>query len=206
MRQAVRKIAEWLDSEGLTASLSVEESRLLEMPAGSWQEQELINVSWRVVAVEALLWALAYSDAIPGYDAEPDEGALMSLLCVLSPIGPFLSESRLRPAVELDKARDLAELWHWRARTTELMRKMADAPAPKGLSLPDIIKAAAEKAHGDGYIPEPIDGDFPAFGKAYRDLDEYESAIAKSIAAERHFALNWVCGQSEDWDETPTNT
>lgn len=27
-----------------------------------------------------------------------------------------------------------------------------------------------------------------------------------SIAVERHFALNWLCGYSDDWESTPTDT
>ena len=49
---------------------------------------------------------------------------------------------------------------------------------------------------------------FLAFGKAYRDLGPEEYAIATSIARERHFALNWLCGHAPGnrWDETPTDT
>ena len=48
--------------------------------------------------------------------------------------------------------------------------------------------------------------DFPAFGKAYRNLSEDEYEQATSIAMERHLALNWLCGYDSDWDETPTDT
>jgi len=57
-------------------------------------------------------------------------------------------------------------------------------------------------------IPTSIDEDFPAFGRAYRDLSSDEWAAVKSIAMERHFALNWLCGYAPEngWDDTPTDT
>lgn len=51
-----------------------------------------------------------------------------------------------------------------------------------------------------------IDGDFPAFDKAYREATAEESEVLRSIALERHYTLNWLCGMGEDWDEVPTDT
>jgi hypothetical protein len=42
-----------------------------------------------------------------------------------------------------------------------------------------------------GDIPTPIGDDFPAFGKAYRDLTNEEYSQATSIAVEGHGAL-WL--------------
>ena len=41
-----------------------------------------------------------------------------------------------------------------------------------------------------------------------RDLTEEEWREVTSIAAERHFALNWLCGYAPGnrWDATPTET
>ena len=43
---------------------------------------------------------------------------------------------------------------------------------------------------------------------SYRDLTDEEWSSIRSIAFERHFALNWLCGYAPDnrWDETPTDT
>ena len=68
------------------------------------------------------------------------------------------------------------------------------------------MRQSAQLPFDESEIPAPIDGDYPAFGKAYRDLDEIEYSTATSITTERHFALNWVCGYSDDWDKTPTDT
>ena len=53
-----------------------------------------------------------------------------------------------------------------------------------------------------------IHDDFPAKGKAYRDLTADEWSEVRSVCAERHYALNWLCGYApgNDWDHTPTET
>ncbi len=52
-----------------------------------------------------------------------------------------------------------------------------------------------------------MNGDFAAFGKAYRDLAPEEWAVVRSIATERFLALTWLCGRApaNQWDETPVN-
>jgi hypothetical protein len=55
-------------------------------------------------------------------------------------------------------------------------------------------------------VPTAIDGDFPAFGKAYSALTEREFVHCAWIAVGRHRALNWLCGYAENWDEVPTDT
>ena len=57
-------------------------------------------------------------------------------------------------------------------------------------------------------LPEMIDNDFPAMGKAYRELDGREWSEVRSITMERHYALNWLCGlaPNNQWDATPTDT
>lgn len=66
---------------------------------------------------------------------------------------------------------------------------------------------SAERAESDGLFIS-IDGDFPAFGRAYSSISPEEWSIATSIAMERHKALNWLCGfaPGNRWDETPTDT
>ena len=57
-----------------------------------------------------------------------------------------------------------------------------------------------------GLLPSPLRGDFAAFGTGYRELTAAQAAEAFSIAYERHRALNWLCGEGRDWDDTPTDT
>jgi hypothetical protein len=71
-----------------------------------------------------------------------------------------------------------------------------------------MLKMTSSKAAEAGDFEAPIDGDFPAFGKPYRDLTEAEFSVAMSIALERHRALNWLCGYAPGnrGRETPTDT
>ncbi len=64
------------------------------------------------------------------------------------------------------------------------------------------------KAAQAGTIPPCMGDDFPVHGKAYRDLSVEQWAQCRSITTERHFALNWLCGDAPEnrWDETPTST
>jgi len=62
------------------------------------------------------------------------------------------------------------------------------------------------RGHEDGVLPTPLRGDFQAYGKNYRHLSPDQHAEAHSIAAERHHALNWVCGLGESWDTVPLDT
>jgi hypothetical protein len=45
-----------------------------------------------------------------------------------------------------------------------------------------------------------------AYDKPDRALDADEYAAVTSSAAERHYALNWLCGYASDWDRVPTDT
>ena len=81
-----------------------------------------------------------------------------------------------------------------------------DGFKPKSTDLDSATRLAAARAYDEGSIPAPIDGDFPAFGKAYRALDAEHAGELGSAAVERHHALNWLCGRGADWDKVPTDT
>jgi hypothetical protein len=195
-------INEWLATSGLEGDLSQKEQSLLQLPAGSWGRQEVIDALWRTEAHGVLLWALSVIDDMPPYD-EPFR-PMFEESGVMRPPDAFLSRVALRDSDEISKARDVAELWHWRSRTTQTIR-LGMAPPP-GVTYQKILEITASAAHEKGELPPPIAGDFPLFGRAYRDLSEDQYQVASSIARERHLALNWLCGYSPDWDRTPTDT
>jgi hypothetical protein len=58
------------------------------------------------------------------------------------------------------------------------------------------IPANLPFAFSDNLIPPPIGGDFPAFGKSYRDATHEKYSQLQSKAAERHHAMNWLCGSA----------
>jgi hypothetical protein len=120
----------------------------------------------------------------------------------------------LRSEREIDHAREIAELWHWRSRTEELIRDGRSLPSDENLtkqgirSYHDIVRLAANSAHQRNDIHLVIGGDFGVKGKAYAQLTPEEWSEVRSISLERHRALNWLCGYgpNNDWDSTPTDT
>ena len=198
----LRETHRWLIREQLTAGLSVRERALLAKSLSDWSEREAAAASWRNEALGVLLWALSVFDDMPGYDVRFER--LPSLVPLLAPTAEFRRTASLRSADEIGRARDLAELWHWRARTRQLQER--DGPPVAGVDLDAITRQAAALAHAKGSIPQPIEEDFPAFGKPYRALDADEHADVTSGAVERHYTLNWLCGYASDWDQVPTDT
>jgi hypothetical protein len=73
-------------------------------------------------------------------------------------------------------------------------------------SLDQVVAATAMRGYERGVLPQPLRGDFRAFGKIYRHLSTAERAEAHSIAAERHHALSWLCGEGASWDDVPLDT
>ncbi len=177
---------------------SPRESELLALPASAWNEQEVLDAVWRGEALGTILWALQAADELPPYDT-PFDHALVARW--LEP-----ADVELRPSGELESAREAARLWHWRARTAILEREGRVELPERWKSYRQIVAVAAMRGHEQGLLPEPRRGDFPAFGRVYRELTDEQQLLALSIAAERHFALNWLCGEGEEWDVTPTDT
>ena len=171
---------------------------------------EQINASWRVESLYVLAWALGLRDSLPPFDTQvnPDRD--------LAGVPPddrerFEGKAKLRSRREITKARDVAELWHWRSRTYQLAK--GGKPPFKGdpvdglKSYDDIIRNVAVEVAKEGLFV-PIKNDFPALRKPYRALTEQQWHSLSSIASERHFALNWLCGFAprNSWEQTPTDT
>lgn len=103
------------------------------------------------------------------------------------------------------------ERWQDPQQVIEAGHPFPDDPAmtARGIrSFDDLAQDAAMAAQERNVFPATIDGDFPAKGKAYRNLTEMEWSEVRSIAMERHKTLNWLCGYAPGncWDETPTET
>ena len=141
-----------------------------------------------------LLWALQLAD-MPPYD-EPFTAETLATA---------VAGGKLRTAEELERERQTARLWHWRARTADLMDEGAPQLPDRFASLDQAVAAAAVRGHERGLVSAPLRGDFRAFGKIYRHLGAEERAQAHSIAAERHHALAWLCGEGA-WDDIPLDT
>jgi hypothetical protein len=201
-----------LREAGLWQYLSPREREYARSTMLTVTEQQQYDATWRLEAVQALMWALGMLDEMPPYDAsaEPD---LLKQIPTADPAG-LVQSARLRDAAELERARATAEFWHWRSRTRELIERGERFPADEKLkaagfaSFEDVVRISACEAAKEGTIPACIGDDFPVMGKAYRDLSAEEWTQVRSITVERHFAMNWLCGYAPGnrWDETPTET
>ncbi len=201
-----------LRDAGLWTHMSPKEQTLSQSTLVTMTEQQQIDASFRIETIQALMWALGLIPEMPSYDTLASHEILEQVPSDNLP--GFLKSAQLRNQTDIDEARDTAEFWNWRSRTRQLIERGDDFPKSDEMaragfhSYDDIVRFSAGKAAEAGTIPQCIDGDFPAKGKAYRDLTAEEWSEVNSITMERHFALNWLCGRApgNNWDETPTDT
>jgi hypothetical protein len=187
---------------GLWGELTPNERVLAATTVATMTAKQQIDTAWRVEAVAVLLWALKARDTIPGYDT-PVEHEIVN---VTVPEG-----AELRAEGELQAARAVAELWHWRSRTREAAERgtpLSLTPQMKSAGVKtydDLVRTAAAGAHQKGHIAALVDGDFAVNGKAFRALSPGEWAAVRSMAEERRHALDWLTGRAPGnrWDDAP---
>lgn len=192
-------------------ALTPKERELSETTLITMTEQQQIDASWAVEGMAMLAWALGVLPELPAWDVQV-EPSLLDAIPNPTALAAFRAGVTLRSPEELERARGAAELWHWRSRTRELQESgfaLPDELKKPGISsLDDIVRLTAAHAFAEGTIPRAIDGDFPARGEAYRALSDDAWHEVRSIAVERHRALEWLAGNAPDdaWDEAPTDT
>jgi hypothetical protein len=200
-------LVQWLRREGLWGALSAMEQQLNDKPVGSWSEREQLNTSWRVEAAGCIAWALGLVSTLPGYDQQFTPGVIIDAVPQTGDAtADWVAARTCRDEDTIQDAREVAEMWMWRARTTQMQRSSPSRPG--GLvpaKLDQIIVTAARHAEQEGRFTAFGD-DFPAFGKSYRDLDQGQWQLASSIAHERLWAFNWLCGYHPNWDRVPLDT
>src|SRR4030095_6200406 len=120
--------------------------------------------TWRIESLQVLLWSVGALDGLP----EWNERARHDLVDVpVSALGPkFMARCALRPRAELERARELAEMWHWRSRTRQLIDAKRAFPASPEMrkaglgSFDDVVRFTAKHALKSGSLPRIIDEDF----------------------------------------------
>lgn len=197
-----------LEHNGTLDAATQREMEELHRPVGEWSMQEIFNAHWSLEAIIVLEWALGLRNEIPDYSLGPvyvskEEQPFPTENRVKLVDEGLLTSARLRPADTILDARETAETWLWRARTTQII--LDGVKPPEGMDFDQIIEISAKGNEGEGRFIT-IENDYPAFGKPYRDLEEDEWCAMRSVATERLRALNWLCGYAEDWDEVPLGT
>ena len=201
-----------LHQAALWKYVSASERELAKTTIVTMTSQQHVNASWRMESAQVLMWALGLVPHLPPYDTLANHDLLKKIPS--GDIPSFVSAARLRNESEVDRARDDAELWHWRSRTRQLIEDGREFPADEQSraagfsSYDDIVRFTARELSEEGRIPASIEDDFPAYAKAYRKLSAQEWPEVRSVTMERHLALNWLCGYApgNEWDETPTDT
>jgi hypothetical protein len=170
-------------------------SALAQLPAAQ-ETPQVVDTIWHGEALGTLLWALQLTE-LPPYDEPFDAESVVA-------VDPEPGE--LRDGEEIELERDSARLWHWRARTAELQSSGTVELPSRFATFDQLIAATAMRGYEQGVLPPPVRGDFRAFGKVYRHLTPAELTEAHSLAAERHHALNWLCGAGASWYDVPLDT
>jgi hypothetical protein len=199
------EINAWLKEESLWKELSRRERELLTRPLGSWSPQEIADGQWRKEALCALVWALGRLRPLPRFDEPADAKELLDAIEFMKPADALVLRPKLLPESEISGARNVAELWLWRARTYHFQRNPQKYPPPSGMSYHDLIRQVADMAEEKGLF-RAIEHDFPVAGQPYATLNDDKVSELQSIASERLYALNWLCNYSENWDAVPTLT
>lgn len=205
---------------GLWPELAESERKFVALGLSQLARDAANDIFWQIEAIACLAWALNLSTDLPPPD-QPTELDLDEDRWWSSP-EEFIDGASLRSRDELKAARESVKRWHWRARQhlLELHGQLAwpppDAPAEaladlaqRGIvSLDSLNRLTARTLLADGLLKELIDEDFPAHGKAYRELTEAEAGELEQLAHHRHKALNWICGLAphNSWDSTPVET
>ena len=203
---AANETSSWISREGIQDYLSPLEKEALVKPVGAWDQSTFLNSTWRMESLAVILWSAGIVDNIPPYDIQANNEDILVLIRPFVNLSAVKDVIKMRQEEEIIKQRDIAELWHWRSRTTKLIKEKLIPANFDENKLMEICKITSQKSFELGEIPKPINNDFPAFNKAYKDLADEEYHNCTSIAMERHFGLNWVCGYGNGWDDTPTGT
>ncbi len=194
---------------GLWEAMTPDEQRFVSTSAYELDQDLYYDAGWKVEAAVCLLWALGMISELPPYDTETDPKVVIRIPNDPDHVQQLIKQAKLRKEIEIDDARDTAELWHWRSRTREL-EEQGVTPSKKSrfTTMDEVVRFSAVKHFEEGRIPQPIDSDFPAFGKAYRDLTEKEWTNIRCVSIERHRTLNWLCGYAPKnrWEKTPIET
>jgi hypothetical protein len=156
----------------------------------------IVEAVWHGEALGTLLWALQLAE-LPPYDEPfvPEEVASVDL-----------QGAELRDAEEIDGEREAARLWHWRARTADLQADGSASLPERYSSYDQLVASVAMRGYEQGFLPEPVRGDFRAYGADYRHLDSDRLDEAHAIAAERHHALGWLTSPGTAWEKVPLDT
>ncbi len=193
---SITRLENWLSAKRLLTGLRPEEINLISREAGNWGQADIAAVMGETETLGCLCWALSLARSIPPYDSRFDAKKLLPFLHLMEDNFNIQSAATLRSLDSLLGARSQAQHWDWRATMQDKINR-AQKPPP-GFKYDQVISFAAKAGYDNGHNDEPLSGDFPAFGKAYRDLTADEFALARNTASARLRSLDWLCGYAPE--------
>jgi hypothetical protein len=122
------RLQQWMDEEGLFATLGVTGMELFEAEPGAWTEEERQSVAWSAEELQLLVWALKQGK-LPPVDARVEAAPLLERLPLLKDPQPFLESAELRPAEEVQAQRDRWEVLLECGRHESLARGITADPS-----------------------------------------------------------------------------
>lgn len=208
-KEVPRIIQRWADEEQFGPYFSPKERIMMAKPPGKFTKRERLDGWWRREALMVLEWSLRIIEPMPAADTRVPMEDVLESAWLLRDTSSFRRSAKLRSAEEILHQRETAELWLWRTRRTTIQISSA-ADFAKNENSKEASRASADRAAATAEaigLFKRIDGDFPAFGKAFRDLSNDEFDLVRSISMERLHGLNWLCGMDGlEWDDVELNT
>lgn len=203
-QNTLAKYVEWAQRVGIAEHYSAYERDVIGRPVGEIPNDELHGLGMRLQALGALLWAIGRMEMPPYFETITADLVQPLLPDRDEPIEPFLQTAEARSEAVLRQEQCRATFWNWRCRCDHMRR--SGLKPKRGETYKKTVADAAESALRVGLIEAVEEGDVSCDGVPFRDLDEDSFAFAASSTLERHYALNWVCGDAEDWDKVSTTT
>ncbi len=108
--------------------MTKEEQEFIQSIPAETKPQQRINAMWRLESAAVLMWSLGLMTDFPAFDNPSNPEILRQVPD--EDISKFINGARLLADSEIERKRSLAELWHWRSRTRQLIEKKKD-PSPE---------------------------------------------------------------------------
>ncbi|MCK5127236.1 MAG: DUF4272 domain-containing protein [candidate division Zixibacteria bacterium] len=118
---STKQILDWLAQEGLQDELTPQEKEFL---CGRSSEEDHTNFTWKVEALQILLWCINKVESLPPFSDQCDTELLKkATVFPPNPTTGFISSATLRNEVEyLNENEDVYQA-HWAVRDAQIHRK-----------------------------------------------------------------------------------
>jgi hypothetical protein len=195
-----KRLLEWVADGGFEDELEPEERKALRAKPGKLDHQTAVNCMWRLEGLGVLLWALKRYD-LPRYETLvniDDVWTAAGFLRDPAAPGGILVKPRLRPASELETFRTQMLGYHWRLRDFEHVKQE-----------PMDFKAFAADCWFGSFDVRPfdlIDNDLALQGVRIDKADPDVFSTVRSLATERHLAINWLCWGPSTYSDADIST